>query len=586
MSGQIFISYRREESRWSAGRLFDRLTARFDRRQIFMDIDGIGLGEDFVETIEKRVGACDVLIAVIGAHWLTSTDQQGGRRLDNPEDFVRMEIGTALRRNIRVIPVLVDGALMPRSTDLPDDLKRLARRNALLIGDTHFDDDCRRLVAAIEEVVEKPEPERKQREDAERLESQRARQEKERLELETRVQSPQVAASAPSDRSKADEPPDSNPAPRPAEPEKRSPSDGAAGKNPLKELIAFLAIAAFIVVCGVLVYLNIREPHSPSPQAQGEKVPPRSETALQPSQPQTTPFAVEVAPVRSISATPTKEQLELARRAMDDATKERPWVNGLGMKFVPVADIHVLFSIWDTRVQDFETFVKDTGYNATSGMWSPGKNGWKPNGATWKEPGFSQGANHPVVGVSWNDSKEFCKWLTERERIAGDLPQDKEYRLPTDEEWSVAVGLKNEVGGTPEEKSVKASLFPWEIEKKSAKSWPPPAGAGNYAGEEAKIGDWPSELSVIEGYNDGYPRTSPVGRFEPNSSGLHDIGGNVWQWCEDWYDTKAQYRVLRGASWASGRIDLLFASFRLKYFPNTRDAAVGFRCVVAAVPSK
>jgi hypothetical protein len=174
MSGQIFISYRREESRWSAGRLFDRLTARFDRRQIFMDIDGIGLGEDFVETIEKKVGACDVLIAVIGAHWLNSSDQQGGRRLDNPEDFVRMEIGTALRRNIRVIPVLVDGALMPKATDLPDDLKRLARRNALLIGDTHFDDDCRRLVAAIEEVVEKAEAERKQREDAERLDESQA----------------------------------------------------------------------------------------------------------------------------------------------------------------------------------------------------------------------------------------------------------------------------------------------------------------------------------------------------------------------------------------------------------------------------
>ena len=84
--------------------MFDRLTARFDRRQIFMDIDGIGLGEDFVETIEKKVGACDVLIAVIGAHWLNSSDQQGGRRLDNPEDFVRMEIGTALRRNIGSVP--------------------------------------------------------------------------------------------------------------------------------------------------------------------------------------------------------------------------------------------------------------------------------------------------------------------------------------------------------------------------------------------------------------------------------------------------------------------------------------------------
>src|SRR5208337_1144263 len=86
------------------------------------------------------------LIAVIGNNWLTSKDEQGGRRLDDPEDFVRMEIGAALKREIRVIPVLVDGALMPRSTDLPEDLKLLVRLNALRITDTSFDGDCQRLV--------------------------------------------------------------------------------------------------------------------------------------------------------------------------------------------------------------------------------------------------------------------------------------------------------------------------------------------------------------------------------------------------------------------------------------------------------
>ena len=111
-----------------------------------------------------------MLIAVIGAHWLTSTDGQGDRRIDNPEDFVRMEIATALRRDIRVIPVLVDGASMPRSPDLPDDLKPLVRRNALQVGDTHFDDDCRRLVAAIEQILEKAAAERREREEKERLE--------------------------------------------------------------------------------------------------------------------------------------------------------------------------------------------------------------------------------------------------------------------------------------------------------------------------------------------------------------------------------------------------------------------------------
>jgi TIR domain len=85
MNGQIFISYRREESRWSARSLCDRLCAHFDRKQIFMDIDTIALGDDFVKAIEKTVGECDVLIAVIGARWLTSKNEQDGRRLDDPE---------------------------------------------------------------------------------------------------------------------------------------------------------------------------------------------------------------------------------------------------------------------------------------------------------------------------------------------------------------------------------------------------------------------------------------------------------------------------------------------------------------------
>jgi hypothetical protein len=158
MSGQIFISYRREESRWSARSLCDRLSAHFDRKQIFMDIDAIPLGDDFVEAIEKTVGECDVLIAVIGARWLTSKNEQGGRRLDDPQDFVRREIATALKRDIRVIPVLMDGASMPQSSELPDDLKLLARRNALQVSDTGFDGDCRRLVATIEQVLEKEVP--------------------------------------------------------------------------------------------------------------------------------------------------------------------------------------------------------------------------------------------------------------------------------------------------------------------------------------------------------------------------------------------------------------------------------------------
>jgi formylglycine-generating enzyme required for sulfatase activity len=118
---------------------------------------------------------------------------------------------------------------------------------------------------------------------------------------------------------------------------------------------------------------------------------------------QTAPVAVTI-PSPSISGTPNKEGL--ARAALQAATKDNPWVNSVGMKFVSVAGTQILFSIWDTRVQDFEAFVKDTGYDATGGMYSIGENGWRPRGNTWNEPGFSQGPIYPVVGVSWYDTKE------------------------------------------------------------------------------------------------------------------------------------------------------------------------------------
>ncbi|HEX8071631.1 MAG TPA: toll/interleukin-1 receptor domain-containing protein [Pyrinomonadaceae bacterium] len=115
----IFISYRRDDTAGHAGRLYDGLSARFGDDLIFMDIDQLEPGEDFVQVIEEAVGSCEILIALIGRSWLTNYDA-AGRRLDNPNDFVRLEIATALARNIRVIPILVQGAQMPRPEDLPE----------------------------------------------------------------------------------------------------------------------------------------------------------------------------------------------------------------------------------------------------------------------------------------------------------------------------------------------------------------------------------------------------------------------------------------------------------------------------------
>jgi TIR domain len=150
MDAKLFINYRREDTAPYAGRLYDRLTAHFGGDHVFMDIDQIEPGEDFVEVINRKVGTCDIAIVAIGPRWLSSTDASGKRRLDDEEDFVRMEIAAALQRKIRVIPVLVGGAQMPRKQDLPEELAPLSRRNAIELSETRFHADVNRLIEAIE----------------------------------------------------------------------------------------------------------------------------------------------------------------------------------------------------------------------------------------------------------------------------------------------------------------------------------------------------------------------------------------------------------------------------------------------------
>ncbi|MEM9738279.1 MAG: toll/interleukin-1 receptor domain-containing protein [Pseudomonadota bacterium] len=145
MSG-IFISYRREDSAASAGRLFDHLSARLGREEVFMDVDGIELGVDFYQVISEKVAACDALLAVIGKDWLSE-------RLTDESDFVRIEIAAALERNVRVIPVLLDGATMPSSDQLPDALKLLARRNATHLTHMRFVEDAGRLADALQRIL-------------------------------------------------------------------------------------------------------------------------------------------------------------------------------------------------------------------------------------------------------------------------------------------------------------------------------------------------------------------------------------------------------------------------------------------------
>jgi formylglycine-generating enzyme required for sulfatase activity len=224
------------------------------------------------------------------------------------------------------------------------------------------------------------------------------------------------------------------------------------------------------------------------------------------------------------------------------------------MKFVPVPGTEVSFCIWETRVKDYAAYAA-----ANAGV--DGK--WK-NPVYFKRK-FSQGETHPVVMVNWDDAQAFCAWLTRKERAAGKITASQRYRLPTDAEWSVAVGLGKETdkwGKAPRDKSIFIKgVYPW------GKEWPPPKGAGNYG----------QSLNV-----DSFEYTSPVGSFSPNAFGIYDLGGNVAEWCEDWQDPveKKWGRVLRGNYYRQTKDLLLLSSYRGHNMNNHRFWYNGFRCVL------
>jgi hypothetical protein len=145
----IFISYRREDSQGEAGRLSDSLAKIFGDSKVFLDVEGIRAGQDFRQEIETKVASCSVLMVLIGPHWLDSTAASGQRRLDDPHDFVRLEISSALKRGIPVVPVLVRQAQMLTSEQLPPDLSVLAFRQAAELRYNRWDADVAALAASL-----------------------------------------------------------------------------------------------------------------------------------------------------------------------------------------------------------------------------------------------------------------------------------------------------------------------------------------------------------------------------------------------------------------------------------------------------
>jgi formylglycine-generating enzyme required for sulfatase activity len=232
---------------------------------------------------------------------------------------------------------------------------------------------------------------------------------------------------------------------------------------------------------------------------------------------------------------------------LSDVTKDIPWINTLGMPFVPVPRFETLFCVWPVRVKDYRAFCKASGSEFPN--WFYRMNEFPPE------------AKHPIVGISWNSAREFCSWLTEKERSEGVIEKNIVYRLPSDLEWSAAVGLPHEPQDLPMERSGKTPGYPWGLD------WPPPQNAGNYN----------EELGV-----DSFPYTSPVGSFPENAFGIYDLGGNVLEWCMDWKDPDAyeRVRVLRGGSWWFGGEEVSLSSYRDGAYPKCTSSKIGFRCVL------
>jgi serine/threonine protein kinase len=242
----------------------------------------------------------------------------------------------------------------------------------------------------------------------------------------------------------------------------------------------------------------------------------------------------------------------------ENATKAIPFRNSLGMKFVPVPGTKVLFCIHETRFRDYEAFARD----------NPGLNQrWRSQ----TEEGFfitERSGDHPVTWVIWPEAKTFCDWLGKKE--------GRNYRLPTDEEWSLAAGMIRHAPGGP---TMTGTRYPW------GNQWPPPAGAGNYSDQSRKArARASSDASYLENYDDGCPTTAPVMSFPPNEFGLHDLGGNVWEWVEDPAPNNPAARLRRGGSWRIALEPDLRSSYRLSNEPAQRDPIHGFRLVL--VPTK
>jgi len=468
MKAKVFISYRRDDSMGHAGRIHDRLASELGRDLLFMDVDSIPLGANFVKVLREEVAKCDVLLAVIGPKWVDARDEHGNRRLDSPNDFVRIEIASALQRDIPVIPILLEGTRVPKADQLPGDLEALALRNGLDVRHASFHSDMDKLIRGLKERSDPSAP--------------------------TTV------------RSSASEAASGTIAVEVGAPGRKDMLYFAPGNGRIEWFKDHDAGPEMVVVPAGTFMLG-----SPETEPERESWQKGNESPQHP------------------------------------VTIAKPFAVGR----------HLV-----TRAQ-FGAFVKTTGYKADDANDWTGSNWENDQKASWRNPGFAQDDNHPVVCVSWHDAKAYAAWCA---KITG-----RPYRLLSEAEWEYAARA-----GT-------TTPFWWGVSITTSEA--------NYNGNYIYKGG---------GSKGEYrKRTVPVSSFAANPWGLYCVHGNVWEWCEDaWHDNyngapadgsvwleggNADRRVMRGGSWSYDPGGLRSAS-RVGDLSDVRSDGRGFRLGATLTP--
>ena len=625
---KIFISYRRDDSAAAAGRICDHLHAHFGPDAVFRDIDNIPFGVDFREHIDAAVSQCDVVLVVIGRHWAGGTDDR--RRIDDPRDFVRIEIESALKRDIPVIPILIDRTTMPSEADVPSSLAGLTYRNALDVDQgrdfrTHVD----RLVAGIEFHFEqaKTNAARPSSQPQQSSSKRPVANDPEQLRKISPAEAHQPAKPTPKVEPRPGRPSSISHPSRQSSVEVKRGADGlnpkpslgpaeAIDSEPLPKQTAvspghqvraastqlksaprahrnnrwfWLYVAAIpLLALGIIIYIVTKPPASELAERREER----------------TSSPTEAIKMKSASSTSAVKSPRVARPQLG-----REWTNTIGMKLVRIEPGEFLMGttreqvdrlmqlfpnskrenfdneqpqhpvkisrpfylgIHEVTVGQFKRFVESTSYQTEAEK--DGKGSFVRNHAAkgWRlDPSVNW--RNPSFSQT-DDHPVLCVSRNDALAFCEWLGQQESrtYRLPTEAEWEFAC----RAGAT--------TLYPETDDPESL------VNVANVADATLKR-KFPAH-DCIKG-DDGYLYTAPVGSLAPNRWGFYDMIGNVTEWCADWYDekyyasspladppggTNASHSVVRGGNWYYEPRHCRPAE-RYKHAPKDRGYNLGFR---------